>query len=311
MFGGSAGGQPSVMKHDFSMVPKADIPRSSFDRSHGYKTTFDSGYLVPFFTDEALPGDTFSLSVSTFARLATPLKPVMDNMHLDTFFFAVPIRLVWAHFQKFMGEQANPGDSTSYLVPTMTSPAGGPAVGSLSDYFGIPTAGQITGSDTLTFNSLHHRAYNLIYNEWFRDENLQNSVVVDTDDGPDTYTDYALLKAGKRHDYFTSALPWPQKGTAVSLPLGTSAPITGLGFLAAGSWNLTNASVRETDGVAPVTYVSGDNNDIVIRQNGVTAYPDVRADLTAATASTSNALRPAVQVQKLYERDARGGTRYT
>ena len=161
----------SVMKHQFSQVPRADIPRSSFDRSHGYKTTFNAGYLVPVYCDEVLPGDTFNLRMSMFGRLATPLHPFMDNMFMDVFFFAVPLRLVWTNFAKFFGEQANPGDSTSYLVPTMTSTAvTGYANGSLHDYFGIPT--KVPG---LVHSALWHRAYALIWNQWFRDENLQNS----------------------------------------------------------------------------------------------------------------------------------------
>jgi len=308
---------PSILQHSFAQVPQAEIERSSFDRSHGHKTTFNAGNLIPIYVDEALPGDTFNLKMTAFCRLATPLKPIMDNMYLDSFFFFVPNRLVWTNFQKFMGQQDNPGDSISYLVPTVTSPAGGPAVGSLADYFGVPTAGQITGSDTLTYSALPHRCYNLIYNEWFRDENLQNSVTVDKGDGPDTYADYVLLKAGKRHDYFTSCLPWPQKGPSVEIPLGTKAPITGIGK-ENNSYASSSVSVYESGGnVATYTKfrnidpASTSNNFFVKEDPDHAGYPGIYADLSSATAATINALRQSFQIQRLYERDARGGTRYT
>ena len=303
----------SVMKHQFSQVPAADIPRSSFDRSHGCKTTFNSGYLVPVYVDEALPGDTFNLKMNVFARLATPLHPFMDNMFLDAFFFFVPNRLIWNNFQKFFGEQDNPADSTSFLVPTMTSTAGtGYGELSLHDYLGIPT--KVPG---LVHSSLWHRAYNLIWNQWFRDQNLQNSVTVDKGDGPDVPTNYTLLRRGKRHDYFTSALPWPQKGPAVQLPLGTTAPVTGIGIKdAAGAAAAQN--IWQTNSAAftskPV-WKSTTQDVVVVAQSaaapGVGNTPQIYADLSAATAATINQLRQSFQIQRIYERDARGGTRYT
>lgn len=311
-------------QHSFAQIPKAEIQRSTFDRSCGTKTTFSAGELVPVFIDEALPGDTMSMHMTTFARITTLLFPIMDNVYLDVFFFSVPNRLVWDNWEKFNGAQDNPGDSTDFLVPQLTShhTVGFPE-GGLSDHFAMPT--MVT---SLTVNSLFHRAYNLIWNEWFRDENLQDSVVVDKDDGPDTESDYqALLTRGKRHDYFTSCLPWPQKGDAVELPLGTSATLL-----------LDSPQVMSSVGTgAPVFNVSSD----VLRLSGTFNSTDARwdankasvgiqdatwndpqlgtdvggatgvVDLSTATASTINALRQAFQIQRLLERDARGGTRYT
>lgn len=296
---------PSVMVHQFSQVPKADIPRSSFDRSHGYKTTFDSGLLIPVLVDEALPGDTFTVNMTGFARMATPLHPIMDNAYVNSFFFAVPIRLVWDNWQKFNGEQTNPGDSTDYLTPEVVAPAsGGWTAGSLSDYFGLPV-----GVNSLRSSAFWHRSYNLIWNEWFRDQNLQDSVPVPTGDGPDAPTDYTLLRRGKRHDYFTSSLPWPQKGESVSIPLGTAAPIEAVSpyyptFTLGAQSNM--ALMTPASGLATQWNATPGSAGIPLWEN-----TRLEANLTEATAATINQLRQAFQIQRLYERDARGGTRYT
>jgi len=298
----------------FSKVPQAEIPRSLFNRSHQYKTTFDAGYLVPFYVDEALPGDSFNMRVTTFARLATPIAPFMDNLHADVFFFFVPNRLVWDNWERFNGAQDDPGDSTDFLVPTVAPASGNQwEVGTLSDYFGLPT--DITNPPAVS--AFWHRAYNLIWNEWFRDQNLQNSVVVDKDDGPDTLSDYVLLKRGKRHDYFTSALPWTQKGPAVQLPLGDVAPVTGIGKVNNVYQSTQPSLVWETDNAAQVNYAnwalidsSSSNEQFKVLQSAGNDYPAIYADLSQATASTINELREAFQLQRMFERDARGGTRY-
>ena len=302
----------SASAHQFTMIPQADVPRSAFDREMVYKTTFDAGKLVPFFVDEVLPGDSFKLNLVGFGRLSTPIFPIMDNMYLDTFFFYVPFRILWANWKKFNGEQRNPGDSTSFVIPQIVSKAGGYDINSVFDYMGLPTANTlIKGENTFSHSALFLRAYNRIYNEWFRDENLQNSVPDNTGDGPDLYTDYTLLSRGKRKDYFTSCLPWPQKGTSVSLPLGATAPVKGDGITPfqvtlSGGGNVK--SLVMTNGASSVTINSNATSTGNMYFNSNTG---LFADLSQATAATINQLRQSFQIQRLLERDARGGTRYT
>ncbi|WNK14299.1 MAG: major capsid protein [Microvirus sp.] len=302
----------SVDVHQFAMIPKADIPRSAFDIQSTHKTTFDAGYLVPVYVDEVLPGDTFRLNMTAFARLATPLFPIMDNLHMDSFFFFVPNRLLWSNWERFMGAQDNPDDSTSFIIPETVSPAGGYAIGSLQDHMGLPTVGQMGAAAVYTHAALHTRAYNLIYNEWFRDENLQDSVPFDKDDGPDDPANYVMLRRGKRKDYVTGCLPWPQKGESVPLPLGTSADVklkSTLGMTQGIRDAVTHdpfvSSGIGSDSGANMIDVAG--NQAVVFDPAGTLY----ADLSDATAATINQLRQSFQIQKLLERDARGGTRYT
>lgn len=296
----------STQTQRFSQVPRADIPRSSFDLSFGHKTTFDAGWLIPIMAEEALPGDTFNVRLDAFGRLATPLKPLMDNMHFETFYFSVPVRLVYENWTKLHGEQENPDDSTDFLVPQLTpaDPAGF-QTSSLSDHFGIPTL-----EPSVSISSLYHRAYSLVWNEWFRDQNLQDSAVVAKGDGPETDAVYPLRRRGKRHDYFTSSLPFPQKGESVSLGIGGTADVVPH---STDPFPLLDSRNGEFLG----HFRSQGTTTNLVNQIGALTSQDIKwaqtgmeVDLTTALATTVNALREAFQVQRMLERDARGGTRY-
>ena len=325
-----------VRGHRFSDAPAMYMKRTKFDRSHVYKTTFDSGKLIPVFIDEVLPGDTSRMSVNYFARLATPIKPIMDNIYLDWFFFFVPNRLVWEHWQNFCFEKDDPDDSTDYVIPTVTATGNSDNayVGSLWDYFGLPvnTSGNLSGISALPFRGVY-----LIYNEWFRDENLQKSVKIQKGDanevldrvrapeqpswvftsGTSIVPGLACPPRGKRHDYFTSALPWTQKGPGVNISLTGNAPVFGDG---------NSLGLSPDSAVSSVGYLNMSSNvGAMLRSpggsewsTGQTAFvtsdkskSGLIADLSDVSAITINGLRTAFQIQKFYERLARGGSRYT
>jgi hypothetical protein len=338
----------------FVELPKTSIPRSVFNRSHGHKTGIPVGKLIPFFVDEVLPGDTFNLKTAMLARLSTPIVPFMDNLYIRTFYFFVPNRLVWEHWEAMNGDQkSGPTASTDYLVPqaSLTNLQ----IGTIGDYFGLP----VNIQNNIAVSELPLRAYALIWNEWFRDENLQNAKNIDPNTGRMYVGDQATSSVvstdrlsylgdpapvAKFHDYFTSALPWPQKGPGVEISLGGTVPVVTPGLPESGLYPLTLANLEQMDwfrssgnqwyraepntefspvisGVSEADYAEFSRFPFGKPYSGGTSVKDSNlaiklpvgstVDLSRSTPISINDLRQAFQIQKLYERDARGGTRYT
>lgn len=315
----------------FSQNPtNIDIPRSKFNRSHDYKTTFNTGDLIPIYIDEVLPGDTMTIDMASVIRMSTPITPVMDNAFVDVYFFQVPNRLIWEHWREFMGENrlTHWEQPTQYEIPQIKAPEGGWAKGTIADYMGIPT--KVGG---ISINALPFRAYGLIWNEWFRDENLSDPVMVNMDEttltgsnGNAATTDVQLggmpAKVAKYHDYFTSALPAPQKGPSVLIPIADFAPVMttttentmtwpqpsmDLKNAATGEYPPSNSMVGATNGGGAAVFRT---NPSTWTSSGGVVPTNLIANLQEATGATINQLRQAFAVQRMFEKDARGGTRY-
>ena len=309
----------------FAENPQVGVSRSRFQRNSDNKTTFNTGDLIPIYLDEVLPGDTHEIDMACVMRMATPIFPVMDNAFCDFYFFFVPNRLVWEHWKDFMGENRETAwtPKAEYSIPQVTAPTGGWAEGTLADYFGLPT--KVQG---LSVSALPGRCYGLIYNEWFRNQNVTQPTLVEVTDATttgkndgSTTNDSAItlakpLKAAKVFDYYTGALPEPQKGEPINLPLGGSANV-----LAMNNDGTPDNTKNYFRGTGSSSYAYGKNDKIggqnvytiegsSLPTGGDTVISILKADLNSATSATINQLRQAFQIQKLLEKDARGGTRY-
>lgn len=303
-------------------------PRSSFNLSFEHTTTIDSATLYPVYVEETLPGDTFNIKPSFFVRMATPLKPYISGIKLDWQAFWTPNRLVWTNFVKMMGERENPDDHNDYTVPQVQGLAADMVTGSMADYFGI-NVNEVTGQASM--NALPFRCVNLIWNEWYRDENLQDPLFVYKDDGPELHSTYTLPKRNKRKDYLSGALPFAQKGLAVEIPVGQSAPLGGSPRIQAtaaptfgvvGGNPIVGGFTNNTQGTDVAVHWEGssdtagqtlnwDNPGLKIFLDQTAPNSDAPfADLSSATGININELRQLITLQQLFERDARGGTRY-
>lgn len=300
--------------NQFNSISPAPIPRSAFKRDFTRRSTFNQDYIVPVFVDEILPGDDISLKMTALCRMSTPIKPLMDNLYLESFWFFVPNRLVWTNWEKFQGQQTNPGDSVAYTIPVLNNAVApmsttGFPIESVYDYLGLPTL--VTSLDNVS--ALFNRGIDLCWNEWFRDENLQSSLTIATGDGPDDPATYTLRKRNKRKDYITSCLPWPQKGEAVQISLAGEAPVLGIGKVNqvyGGAGGTVYESDDTTSTYATWALIDSSANGQFRVEEGATGYPNIRASLNGISAVTINALRQAALYQQILELDARGGTRY-
>lgn len=314
----------------FSMNPTSiDISRSRFSRPSSIKLSGNIGEILPFYVDEILPGDSTKIKTSFVCRLQTLVAPIMDNIFIDTMYFFVPNRLVWSHWKNLMGENSDSAwvPSTQYTVPQITSPSGGWDVGTIADYLGIPPK-----VDNISVNALPIRAYAKIIDDWFRDENLQSPLLIPTDETTVTGVNTGIFVsdvakggkpyiAGKFHDYFTSALPGPQKGPDVPLPLGNLAPVlTGsnrpITDFPQSYGDVIPMVLRKKDGTSTASTLMTNSTGAVVTTtssgsaNSVVTPVNLWSDLSKATGTSINQLRLAFQTQKLYEKDARGGSRY-